>query len=391
MATEKITYNGNIYLVDNDSKQATLIEWAASKDTTTITIPSNFTITDKEGVSTKYTVTGIGNDPWEYKGPFRYQILPNLTTIIIPNTITKCTQDAFYLATKLQKVIIEDLYQWATQTTITSHYGSPFFYGAELYKGTSIESASLISTISADTLIIPEPEPEKDPSIGIQPYVFFGCSSLTKIIIPTRVTSMGVGAFARCANLATIQVEQGHEYYSVASGCLYNNSKTFFYLYPAGSSVTSFEVPNTVTEIGPWAFSAAHNLQQISLSDGLTTISSAAFYDCDNIDELEIPNSVTTMGTMCFQNCTKLKKLILPSELSALPTDMCRSCSALTEVTLPNNLTSIATNALAYCSSLVKISLPSTVTSIGNYAFRYGSKLKDIDLSNITSIGQYAF
>jgi hypothetical protein len=107
---------------------------------------------------------------------------------------------------------------------------------------------------------------------------FSGLSSLTTVNIPASVTSIGDGAFVNCTGL------------------------------------TSIIIPNSVTSIGEEAFWNCRNLTSITIGTGVTTIGRYAFVDCTGLTSITIPASVTSIGESAFWGCTGL------TSITGLPT-----------------------------------------------------------------------
>ena len=69
-----------------------------------------------------------------------------------------------------------------------------------------------------------------------------------------------------------------------------------------------------------------------------------------------------------------------------------QNMTSLTNVTFAsNNVARIGAQAFKGCSNLATISLPSSVSYIGNNAFENCSKLNNINLQNVSYIGDRAF
>lgn len=98
-----------------------------------------------------------------------------------------------------------------------------------------------------------------------------GSSTITKIIIPKSITTLGKGAFSYC------------------------------------SSLTSIDIPNSVTSIGDYAFQACSSLTSINIPNSVTSIEGDVFYECSSLTKVEIPNSVTSIASNTFYGCTNLK------------------------------------------------------------------------------------
>ena len=167
---------------------------------------------------------------------------------------------------------------------------------------------------------------------GIGNNAFVGCSSLTSITIPGSVWTIGFSAFKGCSSLTSITVDENNKDYKSIDGNLYTKDGTELLKYAGGKTDTSFEIPNSVTSIGSYAFS-----------------------DCRSLTSITIPNSVTSIGNYAFYYCT-----------------------SLASVTIPNSVTRIGDYAFSGCSSLTSTRIPSGVTRIGSFAFEYCSNLKTI-------------
>ena len=119
---------------------------------------------------------------------------------------------------------------------------------------------------------------------------FYRCSSLSNIVIPASVTSIGDSAFCGCRSLSSIIIPA-----SVTSigdnafcGCL---------------SLSKIVIPASVTSIGKGAFSFCDSLSEIVIPSSVTSIGDWAFSSCDSLSEIVIPSSVTSIGDDAFYNC----------------------------------------------------------------------------------------
>ena len=182
-------------------------------------------------------------------------------------------------------------------------------------------------------------------------------NQITEIVIPRSITNVGEDAFANIQHvtcpayvislipknkLKTVVINGGDYIgYGAFSDC---------------SSLTSIEIPNSVTSIGWYAFYNCSSLTSIEIPDSVTSIGGAAFWGCSSLTSIKIPDSVTSIGERAFYDC-----------------------SSLTSITIPNSVTSIGGSAFNGCSSLTSIEIPNSVTSIGWYAFSRCSSLTSIN------------
>ena len=78
------------------------------------------------------------------------------------------------------------------------------------------------------------------------------------------------------------------------------------------TSVTSVVIPNSVTSIGEAAFSNCTSLTSITIPNSVTSIEASTFYYCLSLASVTIPNSVTSIGDSAFSNCQSLTSITMP-------------------------------------------------------------------------------
>ncbi len=71
----------------------------------------------------------------------------------------------------------------------------------------------------------------------------------------------------------------------------------------SGCSVTSVIIPNSVTTIGNHAFNYCERLKSIDIPNSVTSIGDGAFSGCSGLTSVNIPNSVTSIGDYAFYKC----------------------------------------------------------------------------------------
>ncbi len=161
----------------------------------------------------------------------------------------------------------------------------------------------------------------------------------------------------------------------------YNSSLTEDYRNLIKQMVT-VEIPDTVTEIGDYAFYEWKNLENVTMSSKITSIGKWAFSGCNNLTNITIPNSVTSIKGYAFYYCSSLTNITIPNSVTSIGDVAFGSCSSLTNITIPNSVISIGNAAFDDCSSLTNITIPESVTSIGDRNFSSCSSLININVSN---------
>lgn len=82
------------------------------------------------------------------------------------------------------------------------------------------------------------------------------------------------------------------------------------------SSITSVNIPNSITTIAQGAFNECKQLKSISFPSSVTSIEAGAFND-SGLESVTIPSTVETIGRGSFGYCSKLKNVTI--EDSATP------------------------------------------------------------------------
>ncbi|MBO7133588.1 MAG: leucine-rich repeat protein [Bacteroidales bacterium] len=178
---------------------------------------------------------------------------------------------------------------------------------------------------------------------NISDYAFFECSNLSTATIGFSVTNIGRYAFCECRNLASV-------YYNgdVAGWCGitfdssydYSNPLTYAHnLYINNELVTDLIIPETVTEIKPYAFQYATCITSLTIGNSVANIGDYAFAGCyDLTGNLTIPNSVRNIGGEAFFKCTQLNFLTIGSSVESISWNAFAGCNNI------DTIYSLATN-----------------------------------------------
>ena len=136
---------------------------------------------------------------------------------------------------------------------------------------------------------------------------FGECISLSKIVIPEGITSLGrekekdnpaMGIFQYCTNLSEVVLPDSLE-------MIGNNT------FLGCSNLNNIDMPNSIKKIEDGAF-AESGLETIKLPEGITKLSPRTFAECKNLTQVSLPASLSEIKHAAFSKCTNLKKIVIP-------------------------------------------------------------------------------
>ena len=230
--------------------------------------------------------------------------MENLTSIIIPNSVTSIGYNAFLGCTGLTKVnYIGDVKGWLNIELDSN----PIVYAQDLY----------INNILLTELTIPD-------DITYISSAFSNCRSLTSVTIPNSVASIGGSAFSNCTGL------------------------------------TSITIPNSVTGIGNNAFSGCRGLTSVTIPNSVTSIGGSAFSNCTSLTSITIPNSVTDIGSRAFSDCTGLTSVVIGNGVTNIEDNAFKGCKNVETVVFGSAVETIGASAFAGCQSIYEMTIYAT-------------------------------
>ena len=342
-----------------------------SDDIATIKGLSQLTILDLENADLEELPSGI----------FSAENSKLLISIILPKTLKKIGDDAFYNCSGLKGNL-------EIPSSVIS-IGRAAFYNCSGLRGelkipsgvTSI-GGSAFSGCSGFTGELTLP-----PSItSIEAEAFSGCSGFTgELNLPSGITSIEARAFYNCSGLrGELKIPSG---VTSIGGSAFSGCSGF---------TGELTLPSGITSIGGSAFSRCSGFTgELTLPSGITSIGGSAFWGCSGFTgELRIPLGVTSIESGAFSGCSGLKGLVIPPSVTSIGEWAFYKCSGFTgELNIPSGITSIEAGAFSGCSGLKGLVIPPSVTSIGRWAFNGCSGFTgDLNLpSGVTSIEDFTF
>ena len=192
---------------------------------------------------------------------------------------------------------------------------------------------------------------------GIDGYAFKNNTTVTSLTLSPSIEYIAEEAFMGCDNLRTVIIPKGN--------LREIGNRVFF----GCTGLVELDIPTSVVSIGRTSFSGCSKLEKVTLPQSIRSIDTYAFTACISLKEIIIPERITKIPAGVFGGCTNLYKVVLPSKLTSIGYDAFAHCTALTEINFPNTLTSIGDRAFLLCNSLIDPVLPESLTTIGHDAF----------------------
>ncbi|MCR5621493.1 MAG: leucine-rich repeat protein [Treponema sp.] len=186
---------------------------------------------------------------------------------------------------------------------------------------------------------------------------FSDCRSLTSVVIPESVTEIGRYAFYGCRSLTSVSISDGVKIIDR-------------YAFYGCTLLTSVVLPASVVEIGDSAFECCTSLASIVIPENLAEIGSAAFGGCTSLTSIDISESVAEIGDAAFEGCTSLATVSILGDIGEISKSTFQCCSSLASINIPEGVMKIGSAAFEGCTSLGSVSIPESVKEIGRDVFK---------------------
>ena len=249
-------------------------------------------------------------------------------------------------------------------------------------EGISIDGAFVNVTGSLTSLILP------DSIESIGNFAFFYCSKITSLKLPSNLKTIGNYAFGNCSGLTSITIPEGVTSIGSSAFTVCENLNTIIFEEQEGWNCVSYQTGTAAVEISSTDLSnhstAASYLNSTYSNYYWTRIiyNGVEFSIIDETSNVEvtvyngystnvvIPSKVskvgdywvagdsyivTSIGDSAFENNSSLMSVIIPEGVTSIGNSAFRDCFALTSITIPSSVTSIGYRAFNGCGGLETI------------------------------------
>jgi len=273
-----------------------------------------------------------------------------------------------------------------------------------------------------------------DGKVSVGTGVFEDCKKLSKVVFAENTEYAG-GGFSLFQGLKSYTMDvSASKLYKSEGGAIYTmDGKTLIALIPS-STVTEFTVGANVTDIADGAFSSNLYLESVDLSAAsLKRIGYGAFANCLSLKTVKLPDGDVRLEESAFMNAiglssinlegvsyiskyalasTALEKVTLPHDGVVIMQEAFASCPKLTTVTLGDNAVigekafglstvreviingdnaTVGGSAFYGCQYLTSFDFEGISGAVGDYAFFGCTSLTEVNIPNVTSIGNACF
>ena len=292
------------------------------------------------------------------------------------------------------------------------------------------------------------------PVVAIGDGAFADNETLTSLVLPDTLQSIGSGILSGCTALKALRTpllgadasKDQYLGYLFGSARFEDNPRDVpaslavleiggawetlpaYALYDC-NDLTVISLPSTLRTVEKYAMSRCSSLLLVNGISSVEKFGEHALSYCESLETLSFGASVTEIGFAALEGCHKLRTLTVPfvggsltqntylgyifgaaypdfamgyysaalSRVEVLGgTELCENaffeCATLKEVVLPASLKTVGTRAFYGCRALWSVTLPDAVTTVRESAFAGCDSLLSIDLgASLSSLGINAF
>ncbi len=371
------------------------------------------------------------------------------TKLVLPDSVTRIENKAFYKASKLAVVEIPERIEYIGESAFEGceNIDTLTFLGVDgsadlrigrraFYGCTSILTLTLTENVRylgeyafGDTRKLTEVTVNSNGNVVFESGAFAafnrdyqtgaitgsGGSKVQTLNIGKGLSVVDISSVFGGTNavLATVTVDKENNYYYEGSdGVIYDkhlneeqvNVPTKILYYPMLKE-GEYELPGSITTIGANVFVGRQKLTKVTIGANVTEIGNAAFKDCTALTEVvwkkpaasaegvTAEEQALTLGDNVFSGCYGFTAFVLPARVTSIGDGAFQNCKYMTTFTFEDGTGALTIGATAFsgCSALTALALREGVVSVGDGAFANCAELVSVSLpASVERLGTWA-
>lgn len=297
-----------------------------------------------------------------------------IAVVTIGSSVTVIGKNAFTGCTGLREIIFAE--GCNIETIPESAFENVAAGTITIPKSVKVIESRAFANVSASEIIFEEGSVLTTIGEGA-----FTGSGLVSISLPSSVTTLGKGVFKGAKKLTSVSID-GTALVNIPDETFSDCTK-----------LKSFNVPNTINDIGYRAFYCCKGLASVTYEvggEGALTIGDQAFHLCSKLTTLALPSRTESIGESAYYAVKVTEATFTDSEIGGTDAtsglkhigSRAFELSSLKTIELPEGLLTIGSYAFSQCKSLTSAVIPSTVTNLDQ---------KDSSGAQILGVGRFAF
>lgn len=123
-----------------------------------------------------------------------------------------------------------------------------------------------------------------------------------------------------------------------------------------GEALKRLYLPDTIREMGAYAFGGCSALEVIHLPEHLAVLPDHVFAGCISLKQIALPPQLSVIEGYAFYDCRSLEKLRIPETVQKIGAYACYNCRKMEEINIPRETTDLGTGLFLNCDKLTSIS-----------------------------------